>query len=104
MLVHEVIAAIAISPVFIVALDPSLKLISAFYQIHFDQVHVLDYQQEQLLIFKFFFISLKKIKSCGRFGPESDASTVDKSKSITSVYSGSSFLHQRTYGFVVNIL
>ena len=29
-LVHEVIAAIAISPVFIVALDPSLKLISAF--------------------------------------------------------------------------
>ena len=57
----RVIAAIAISPVFIVALDPSLKLISAFYQIHFDQVHVLDYQQEQLLIFQILFISLKKL-------------------------------------------
>ena len=33
------------------------------------------------------FMSLKKIKSWGRFGPDNDASTVDRSKSITSVYS-----------------
>ena len=91
MFVHEVIAAIAISPVFIVVSEPSLNWIWADLSNSlwskpwpwFPAGAVTDFSNS-------FFISLKKIKSWGRLGPDNEASTVDKSKWITSVYCGSS--------------
>ena len=45
--VHEVIAAIAISPVVIVAVEPSLNWISAVLSNSFYQIHDLGYPQVQ---------------------------------------------------------
>src|SRR5699024_10885592 len=84
--VQDVIAAIARSPVVICVLEPSLNSIVAVLSNSLSSKPcpwlpagaVTDFSNSS-------FISLKKIKSCGRFGPESEASTVAKSNSTTSV-------------------
>src|SRR5699024_12646776 len=83
--VHEVIAAMTKSPVFSSSLSPSLYstvpvLLNSSSLKPWPWLPasaVTDFLYSS-------FISDKLIKSCGRFGPASDDSTVDKSSSTTS--------------------
>ena len=76
-LVQEVIDAITTSPfLIVVAFTPTLT--------GYASLPVLSVKYVGRIFSKALFDSLSEMRSCGRFGPEIDGTTVDRSSSICS--------------------
>ena len=76
--VHEVIEAITTSP-FFTRVEPAAT----------SPLLVFSPKYEGRMFSKAFFESLKEMRSCGRFGPEIDGTTVERSSSTTCEKRGS---------------